>query len=106
MYEVKINLAKNRLYLMIKGKYELAEFKMFAALAIAEAKKLKTHFGIVTDISEFIPGTEEGRQHMQEGMKTLQDFGLGHAVRVVKGESLVAANQWQRTSIFFWPLPC
>ncbi|HPH94701.1 MAG TPA: hypothetical protein PKW33_09305 [Anaerolineaceae bacterium] len=98
MHEVKVNTNKNRLYLTIKGRYTVPEITEVATLITGEAKKLKANFGIVSDISEFVPASEEVRLIMQDTMKKLKDMGLGHVVRVIKSDAVVAANQWQRTS--------
>lgn len=98
MYANRADIGKNRLYVTFKGRMEFDEVNKGGANVLQEAKKLKPGFGIISDISEFIPTTEDGRMEMQRVMKTLKDMGLGHVVRIVKGASSVAGYQWQRTS--------
>jgi hypothetical protein len=98
MYEIRSNLNKNRLYITVRGKLDVNEGKMFVNSALQEAKKLRPGFGTISDISEFIPASEEVRLLVQEGMNSLKSMGVGPVVRVVKQENAVVANQWQRSS--------
>ncbi len=96
MYNNKSDVGKNRLYVSFKGRMAEDEIKKGAANVIDEARKLKPGFGVISEISEFVPTTEDGRMVMQGCMKSLKEMGMGHVVRVVKGS--IAGNQWQRTS--------
>jgi hypothetical protein len=98
MYKNKADVVKNRLYVTFKGRMDVDEVKTGGANVIQEARKLKPGFGIISDIAEFIPTTEEGRLSMQNTMKTIKELGLGHVVRIVKNLNSVSGSQWQRTS--------
>lgn len=98
MYEVRSDFGKNRLYLTVRGRMDLGEFKPFTISAIVEAKKLQPEFAIVLDISEFVPANEEVRQLMQDSMQKLREMGVGPVVRVVRPDAMVEASQWQHTS--------
>lgn len=98
MYEVKSNIPKNRIYLVIKGKVDLEEIKKVSAAIIAESKRLKTGFGVISNIMDFIPADESVRTVMMETMRLMKEGGMGHVVRIVKQDGVVVANQWQRTS--------
>ena len=98
MYSNKSDIAKNRLYVTFKGRLEVKEVDAGGTNVIQEARKLKPGFGCISDISEFIPTSEEGRVSMQNTMKALKDMKMGHVVRIVKNLESVAGSQWQRTS--------
>jgi hypothetical protein len=98
MYEIRCSIRKNRLYLTIKGKIDVDEMKLFVNATLQEAKKLQPSFGVVSDISQFIPSNEDVRSMMQNGMNCLKDMGVGRVVCVVQTENTVVANQWQRSS--------
>lgn len=98
MYQNRTNPGKNRLYVTMKGKLELPEIKTACSDALQKARSIKSGFDTISDISEFIPATEECRLVMQETMKTLKEMGMARVVRIVPASAAVAANQWQRTS--------
>jgi hypothetical protein len=98
MYKNHVNVVKNRAYLMLKGKVDVPELQAWSANLIAELKKLKTGFGVVSDILECQPATEEGRQIVQDTQRKAKEMGMGHVVRITKGANAITANQWQRSS--------
>jgi hypothetical protein len=99
MYRNRVDTLKNRMYVMFKDKMEVAEIRAACADILQEAKRLKSGFGIISDIGEFFPATEEGRLVLQETMKTLKkEKGMGQVVRVVKASAQITVNQWQRSS--------
>jgi len=98
MYTNRADITKNRLYVTFKGRMEANDVKSGGANVLLEARKLKSGFGVISDIAEFTPTTEEGRQVMQDTMKRLKEMGVGHVVRIVKEQSSVSGYQWQRTS--------
>ena len=50
MYKNNANIAKNRLYLTLKGKTDAGELQDWSDNLVAEAKKLKSGFGVISDI--------------------------------------------------------
>jgi len=96
MFEIHATPQKNRLYVTVRGKMDIAELQAATNKIKEEARRLKSGFGVVSDIQEFIPLTEEVRQAMQNTMKVIRDAGMGHVVRI--STNAVVANQWQRTS--------
>ena len=97
MYKNRADVVKNRLYVTFRGRIDIPEIKAGGLNVISEAKKLRSGFGIVSDISEFIPASEEGRLEMQSIMKQLKELGLGHVVRIVRQLNSISGGQWQRT---------
>jgi acetyl/propionyl-CoA carboxylase alpha subunit len=98
MYKNRADIQKNRLYVLFQGKMDIDEIKAGSINVLDEAKRLKPGFGIISDISGFVPTTEEGRLLIQETMKTLKDMGMKHTVRIVPVEASVVGLQWQRSS--------
>ena len=98
MYRNHVSIPKNRLYVMAEGKMEVDEVKLASADVLRLAKQLKPGFSIISDVSRFMPVTEEGRLVMQGAMKAAKELGMGHAVRIVPSAAQVVANQWQRSS--------
>lgn len=98
MYTVKASPGKNRLYLTLKGKLDVAQMQAGVQAIVVEVKKLKPGFAVISDIAEAQPNSEEARLVMQQAMGTIKQMGMGRAVRVVSDSAMIAANQWQRTS--------
>jgi hypothetical protein len=100
MIKVTSNTTKNRLYLKLAGLLTVQEINEGIEKQLKpELKKMKAGFSIISDISEFKPTSEEGRQLIQVAMGEAKKAGMGDVVRIVpNGEALITANQWQRTS--------
>jgi hypothetical protein len=98
MYKNVALLAKNRLHITLKGKAEVAELQAWSANLLAEAKKLKPGFTVVSDILECEPTTEEGRLIVQTTQQQAKALGMGQVIRITKGANPITANQWQRSS--------
>ena len=98
MYKNQAQLAKNRLYLVLKGKADLAELQAWSDDLLTEARKLKPGFSVVSDILNVEPTTEEGRLIIQDTQKKAKALGMGNVVRLTKGANPITANQWQRSS--------
>ncbi|MCE1253038.1 MAG: hypothetical protein LWX83_05755 [Anaerolineae bacterium] len=93
MYEIRVNVNKNRLYMTVKGFMDFMESKIFANSVLQEANKLKPGFGCVSDLSEFVPGNEEVRNIVMDAVHNAQNIGAGPAMRVVKQKDLLVENQ-------------
>jgi hypothetical protein len=98
MYKNQANLFKNRLYLTLKGKPDVQELQAWSDNLLGEAKKLKNGFGVISDILESQPTTEEGRQIIQTTQRKAKELGMGNVVRITVGANAVTVNQWQRSS--------
>ncbi len=98
MYKNYVDVSKNRLYVVLQGKMEAGELTQAAAEVLRLTRQLKPGFSAVSDLSGFVPTTEEGRLVMQGLMKAITELGVGHVVRVVPASAQVVANQVQRTT--------
>ncbi len=98
MFDVRANTFENHLFIIIKGKLELAEATQASEKIIKVVKSLVPGFTVITDIRELAPTTEDVRQVFLNTMQCMKNAGLGIEVRVVNPQNLVTANQFQRTS--------
>ena len=98
MVEIHADKVKNWLYITVHGKLTAAEANQVSEKTVVEAKKLKSGFSTISDISQFIPADEETRTIIQNTMVKVKNLGMGHVVRITNGENFVSANQWQRSS--------
>ena len=74
MYKNQINLAKNRMVLTLKGKTDLDELHTWSKDLLSQLKRLKPGFGVISDILECQPTTEEGRLVIQETQKKAKEM--------------------------------
>jgi hypothetical protein len=98
MYKNQADIAKNRMYLTLKGKAEVEELNDWSRDLLSQLKKLKPGFGVISDILECHPTTEEGRMIIQDTQKKAKEMGMGHVVRITQSNNVVTAMQWQRSS--------
>ena len=98
MFDVQVNLLKNRMFLTVSEKVDLTEMQAFINSAQREVNRLHPGFGIVSDISRCDLMAEEVRQELERFMKTLKENKKGTEVRVVNPVSAMVSLQWQRSS--------
>ncbi|MCJ7772951.1 MAG: hypothetical protein MUP22_07445 [Desulfobacterales bacterium] len=91
-YFIKANIEKNRLYMTLKGFFNVEEVTDAADKTIEEVKKLQTGFDIINDIREFIPGTEIVMRHIQRAQEFNKERGVKRIVRIVKESDKGAAK--------------
>jgi hypothetical protein len=98
MYKNQSNLVKNRMHLKVEGKVEVEEMKAWSDDLVNKLKSLRPGFSVISEILNFQPTTEEGRQILVDTQRRAKELGMGHVVRIVKSTNFVAAAQWQRSS--------
>jgi hypothetical protein len=98
MYDIRVNSFENHLFILLKGKLELAEATQASEKIIKVIKSLVPGFTVITDIREMAPAAEDARQVFLNAMQNMKNAGLGMEVRVVNSQNMVTANQFQRTS--------
>ncbi len=98
MYKNQSNLVKNRMHLKVEGKVDVDEMQAWSNDLLTKLKSLKPGFSVISEILNFQPTTEEGRQILIETQRKAKEIGMGHVVRIVKSSNFVAAAQWQRSS--------
>ena len=95
MFDVRVDTAKNRIYIRLAGFMEDAELDQAAAAVRREGSRLKPGFGVVNDISEFKPASAEGAQKIAAAQKYMAERGMGTVVRIA---SALSNLQFQRTA--------
>ena len=98
MYKNQSNLVKNRMHLKVEGKVDVEEMKAWSDDLVNKLKSLRPGFSVISEILNFQPTTEEGRQILVDTQRRAKELGMGHVVRIVKNTNFVAAAQWQRSS--------
>ena len=98
MYKNQSNLVKNRMHLKVEGKVDVDEMQAWSNDLLTKLKSLKPGFSVISEILNFQPTTEEGRQILIDTQRKAKEIGMGHVVRIVKSSNFVAAAQWQRSS--------
>ncbi len=100
MYRTRADIEKNRLYIILKGRIAAKESKKAASQVIADLKKLKPGFDVVTDISEFEPVTQKEIEILTQVHKALIENGVNRIARVIGSElkATVGKIQFERAS--------
>jgi len=96
--EVRVNPAKNRLYLFLRGFWSEEMAAAVSARVKREAKALKPGFSIINDISQLKIGPPEAAAIVKECQEWLGAQGAGRVVRVVSADNPLAKMQFKRTS--------
>src|SRR5271157_945714 len=97
MYTVKADKFKNRLYISLTGFLKPEEVKEAADAVIREAKLLQSGFGVINDISQSKPTSQEATKELVRAQSFLKTAGAGQIVRVVSKENIIAGVQLKRT---------
>ncbi len=98
MHKNQPNFVKNRMHLMVEGRCDAVEMKEWSDDLLSKLKKLKPGFSVISEILNCQPTTEEGRQILVDTQRKAKELGMGHVVRIVKSNNVVASIQWQRSS--------
>ena len=100
MYQTKIDIEKNRLYIALTGRITAKESKKAASQVIDDLKKLKPGFDVVTDISDFEPVTQKEIEMLIQVHEALIENGVNRIARVVGSElkATVGKIQFERAS--------
>ena len=101
MFKNKANFAKNRMHLMLKGKIELDDVHAWSDDFISQLKKLKPGISVISEVAEYQPTTEEGRQVFIDTQRKAKEAGMGHVIRIILNPNFVKVHQWQRNSSSF-----
>ena len=92
MYEIKTNVAKNRLYLIFKGFLTDQELKQMVDESRNAIRQSAPGFAVISDISAFKPTPPQGVQELERGQNQLREYGMGRIIRVV-GKEVIAQMQ-------------
>jgi hypothetical protein len=97
-YNIYATVNKNRLFVQLVGKLSSETVKKAADLTIAEVKKLKPGFNVITDISRYVPLSKRDASEVGRAQAFIKQSGVGRNVRVVDIKTNLVANiQFDRT---------
>ena len=93
--DIRADVAKNRLYIVLGGFFKDDEVKAAADKCIAEVKKLKPGFVVINDIREFKPASPAGADEIKRAQIFVKQSGGAKIIRVV-GEAVLSQAQFER----------
>jgi len=96
--EVRVDPAKNRLYLLLRGFWSEEMAAAVSARVKQQAKALKPGFSIINDISQLKIGPPGAAAIVKECQEWLGAQGAGRVVRIVADDNPLAKIQFKRTS--------
>lgn len=94
-YNVWVDSAKNRLYLVLKGSIPDDMAKAAADKTIEEAKKLQPGFFVVNDISEMQPAGLKGAAEIKRAQAFLGYLGVKRIIRIVPQTDAIVKKQFE-----------
>jgi len=98
MYKLRSDVSKNRLYVQLEGLFTLEEMKRCVDETIAESRKLKHGYTVVTDISQLRTPSQDVATEIERVQAHFVASAVAHGARVV-GESVITGMQFRRTSV-------
>ena len=96
MLEVKVDALKNYIFITMGGFMHDEDMKKAADKVIAEAKKLKKGYTVITDVTKFSPSSQSGALEIQKAQKFLLDNGASKFIRIV--ESVLGKMQFTKNA--------
>jgi hypothetical protein len=87
MFKVHAETGRNRLYLTLSGFFTAEESKACGDQTVAATAKLKAGYDVITDISNFKPGTQEVAKDIERVQAHFKSTGARRGVRVVGGNA-------------------
>ena len=94
-FDVEADTETNTLYLELSGTLSTAQMKQAAAEALTSARHLSEGFGVINDISEFKPLSQDVADTIADGKEILAANGAEALVRVT-GDSALGDMQFSR----------
>jgi hypothetical protein len=98
MYQVRIDAAKNRLYVTLSGFFTPEQMAAWSNETIAAAKKMKRGYDVIIDLTQFKPTSPEGTKSIERVQSFFKVSGARMGVQVV-GENVLGGLQFKRMSI-------
>lgn len=98
MYEVRVNIAKNRLYITLAGFFaDEAEVIEIADTVKASVDQLQPGFDVVNDIHAFKPASPDIAKYIMAVQQYELEHGLNRVVRIT-GDEVIGKMQFERLS--------
>lgn len=99
MFQIRINYKRNALLNVMSGRIDAEEAKSIVKKFQEGVTRLKPGFAVITDITDFVPTTEEVRTILRDATRYAVKHGLGRTVRIVSDNltSNIGSIQFNRT---------
>ncbi len=99
MHEIRVDLAKNRLYVTVGKKESQDEILTIVEKITQACKTLKPGFTCLTDLREYEVTPEEDEQYILKTQKIMLDAGMKKVVRVRKQFGSLGHFQFDKYSV-------
>jgi hypothetical protein len=96
MYSIRVDIARNRIYVTLVGFFSLAEIKKCGDETIDATRRLLPGYDVVTDITRFKAGTAEVAADIERVQAHFRRSGARQGVRIV-GSNVLSGMQFRRT---------
>lgn len=85
---VKADIEKNRLYTTLKGNLSKEDISSLPEDLRREAERLKPGYLAISDVSAYIPASEENLEILSETMGAALETKMGATIRIVSDASM------------------
>ena len=93
--EFRVDRAKNRLYIRLSGFFRSAHIGPGMADLEAALSELKPDIDVVTDLTDFVPGSPGAAAALTQGGEMIKTKGRRHGIRITGG-LMTGLMQFQR----------
>jgi len=94
-YSFQVNRAKNRLLVNLSGFFRSKDVEPAMSALTAALAELRPGFGVITDLSDFVPGSSGAANAMGRAGQMVKEKGRRNAVRITGG-LMTGLMQFQR----------
>ncbi|MFC3477170.1 hypothetical protein [Halobacterium litoreum] len=94
-FDIEADSSQNRLHMKLAGSLDESQASAAVDRVESEAAKLSPGFGVINDISEFKPLSQDVADTIADGKEILASEGAGALVRVT-GDSALGDMQFDR----------
>jgi hypothetical protein len=92
MYYIEADTVKNRLYVKLGPKHDGDETSLMRELS-RELQKLTPGFTVLSDLSDFIPVSQDDAQLIAKAQESMMKRGMGMSARVVNSAIVRMQNR-------------
>ena len=95
MHKITVDQQRNRMYITLVGFFAADEIKRCGDETIAATQKLKPNYDVITDITQFKPGTAEVAKDIERVQQHFMKSGARQGVRIM-GQNSASGMQFTR----------
>lgn len=85
---VEYDIVKNRIYIVMEGSHDVEEARRLKDAYLEATKVLKPGFTVLSDVSNYVPGSEEVQKIHAEVARIAKLAGVGKVARVIGNKPL------------------